>query len=39
MQKNTSRYFSELPALRKTADELIAQLWDEVEDHFKDLPD
>jgi hypothetical protein len=39
MQKNTSRYFSELPALRKSADELIAQLWDEVEDHFKDLPD
>jgi len=39
MQKNTSRYFSELPALRKTADELIAQIWDEVEDYFKELPD
>ncbi|HOK99168.1 MAG TPA: hypothetical protein PLD12_08525 [Bacteroidales bacterium] len=39
MKKNTSRYFSELPNLRKTADELIAQIWDEVEEHFKDLPD
>ncbi|MGC8824456.1 MAG: hypothetical protein ACP5PZ_07650 [Bacteroidales bacterium] len=39
MKKNTSRYFSELPNLRKTADELIAQIWDEVEDYFKDLPD
>jgi hypothetical protein len=37
LQKNSSRYFSELASLRKTADSLIAEIWDEVEEHFKDL--
>ncbi len=39
LKKNTTRYFNELPNLRKKADELIAQIWNEVEDYFKDLPD
>ncbi len=39
IQKSTSRYSHELIELRKTADELIVRLWDEIENHFKDLSD
>ncbi len=39
LQKSTSRYVNELSALRKIADELITQLWNEIEQHFKDLPE
>jgi hypothetical protein len=39
MQKSTSRYIQELAELRKTADEIITQVWDEVENTFQNLPE
>lgn len=39
MQKSSSRYVSELAQLRKTADEIIALIWDDVEKTFANLPE
>jgi hypothetical protein len=39
IQKSTNRYIQELAELRKTADEIITQVWDEVENTFKNLPE
>ncbi len=39
LQKNTSRAWEKLSDLRKEADKIILQLWNEVEESFKDLPD
>lgn len=39
LQQNTNRAQAELETLRTRADELILNIWNEVEDYFKDLPD
>lgn len=39
LQKNTSRTQEGLSVLRKEADSIILQIWNEVEESFKDLPD
>lgn len=39
IQKSANRYVQELSELRKTADDIIAQVWDEVETSFKNLPE
>ena len=39
LQKNTSRAWDKLSELRKEADMIILQVWNEVEESFKDLPD
>jgi hypothetical protein len=39
LQQNTTRAQSDLDNLRTIADELILNIWNEVENHFKDLPD
>jgi ribosomal protein L14E/L6E/L27E len=39
MKKSTARYVQEMSDLRKTADEIIAHVWNEVEDAFKNLPE
>jgi hypothetical protein len=39
MQKSTSRYIHELTELRKTADDVVANLWDEIELTYKNLPE
>ncbi len=39
LQKNTARALEKLTELRKEADMIILQVWNEVEDSFKDLPD
>lgn len=39
IQKSTNRYVNELPELRKSADEIISKVWDEVENSFKALPE
>ena len=39
LQQNTQRMLSDLDALRTKADEIILNIWNEVETTFKDLPD
>jgi hypothetical protein len=39
LQKNNSRTLQELARLRNNADELIAKIWDEVEESYHELPD
>jgi hypothetical protein len=39
LQKNTARTLDKLSLLRTEADEIILDIWNEVEDSFKDLPD
>ena len=39
MKKSTSRYIIELSELRKTADDIIAHVWDEVELTYHNLPE
>ncbi len=39
MQKSSSRYIHELSELRKTADDVISALWDEIEASYKNLPE
>ncbi|QKG81069.1 hypothetical protein [Tenuifilum thalassicum] len=39
LQQNTQRMLAQLNDLRKKADEIIVDVWNEVEEHFKDLPD
>ena len=39
LQQNTHRCQGELEELRKRADEIILDIWNEVEDKFNDLPD
>lgn len=39
LQKNTSRALSNLSSLREEADRIILQIWNEVEESFRDLPD
>jgi len=39
LQQNTQRMLNELDALRAKADEIILNIWNEVEASFKDLPD
>ncbi|MGF1584575.1 MAG: hypothetical protein ACFCUM_04580 [Bacteroidales bacterium] len=39
LKKNTSRTLEQLTTLRSDADEIILQIWNEVEESFKDLPD
>jgi hypothetical protein len=39
LQKNNNRTLQDLAKLRDNADELIAKIWDEVEDSFRELPD
>ncbi len=39
LQKNTARALEQLTGLRKDADRIIVQIWDEVEESFKELPD
>lgn len=39
MKKSTTRYIHELSELRKTADEVISLVWDEVESTFRNLPE
>ena len=39
LQQNTARSLVELDSLRTKADELILNIWNEVEDYFKDLSD
>lgn len=39
LQQNTQRCQNELEELRKRADEIILDIWNEVEEKFKDLPD
>jgi len=38
-QKSTSRSLEQLASLRETADEIILNLWNEVEDFYKSYPD
>jgi hypothetical protein len=38
-QKSTNRYLEQLAALRKNADELILDLWNQVEESFKSHPE
>jgi hypothetical protein len=39
LQKNTGRALEKLTELRKEADNIILQIWNEVEESFKELPD
>jgi hypothetical protein len=39
LQKNNNRTLQELAKLRDDADNLVAKVWDEVEDNYKELPD
>ncbi len=39
LQKNNTRALNELAAMRPEADEIITQIWDEVEKSFNDLPE
>lgn len=39
LQQNTQRMLNELDALRTKADDIILNIWNEVEASFKDLPD
>jgi hypothetical protein len=39
LQKNTARALEQLSELRTEADNIIVQVWNEVEESFKDLPD
>lgn len=39
LQHNTQRMLNELNVLREKADEIILDIWNEVEEHYKDLPD
>jgi hypothetical protein len=39
LQKNTARALEKLSELRTEADNIIVQIWNEVEESFKDLPD
>jgi hypothetical protein len=39
LQKNNNRTLQELAKLRDSADELVAKIWDEVEETYKDFPD
>jgi len=39
LQHNTQRMLNNLNELRKKADEIILSIWNEVEEHYKDLPD
>jgi len=39
LQKNNNRTLQELARMRQNADELIAKVWDEVEETFRELPD
>jgi hypothetical protein len=39
LQKNLQRSHKNLIGLRKTVDIIISQIWNEVEQHFQDLPD
>ncbi|HPD94477.1 MAG: hypothetical protein H6537_03200 [Bacteroidales bacterium] len=39
LQQNTQRMLNDLNNLRKTADEIILNIWNEVEDHFSNLSD
>ncbi|MFO7924851.1 MAG: hypothetical protein R6U58_14290 [Bacteroidales bacterium] len=39
LQNNTARALKKLAVLRSEADEIILEIWNEVEDSFKDLPD
>lgn len=39
LQQNTQRMLAELDMLREKADEIILNIWNEVEASFKDLPD
>lgn len=39
LQKNTTRALEQLTGLRKDADGIILQIWNEVEESFKELPD
>ena len=39
LQKNTARYTAKVAELRKEADEIILDIWNEVEERFSDLPD
>ncbi len=39
LQKNHHRAQEKLSSLRSTADEIILQVWNEVEEHFSNLPD
>jgi hypothetical protein len=39
LQKNNTRTLQELSRLRENADDLIAKVWDEVEETYRELPD
>lgn len=39
LQRNLQRTLKQLVELRKTVDAIIASIWNEVEHHFRDLPD
>ena len=39
LQSNTARWTSKVAELRKEADEIILDIWNEVEEHFSGLPD
>jgi len=39
LQNNTARWTSKVAELRGEADEIILDIWNEVEEHFADLPD
>ena len=39
LKKSTSRYLNELSELRKTADNVISLVWDEIEETYKNLPE
>ena len=39
MQNNTARWTSKVAELRKEADEIILDIWNEVEESFSALPD
>jgi hypothetical protein len=39
MKKSSSRYVQELSEQRKSADDIIAQLWNEIENSFNSLPE
>lgn len=39
LQNNTARWTSKVVQLREEADEIILQIWNEVEEHFSNLPD
>ena len=39
LQKNNTRTLQELAKLRENADDLVAKVWDEVEETYRELPD